>query len=252
MALAVLFQLYRESEGVMGRILNRGVILVLICLNGGTVAVAQRPPGGNPLMWQLGVGVLGNIKVRDELKLTADQMKKIQEIGDEYTEKMKPLSLIQKQLTPEEQQKRYAEFQKVQMEGAEKAAAVLTPEQTGRYRQILIWMAGPSAFSKPDVAKELDLTDGQKGALKTIGDEYEAALVKNAQPDISILKRINTQDGRDKAREDMLSRDKERVEMMATKVAECLAVLTDDQKARFEKLRGEKFEIRRELPSAAK
>jgi Spy/CpxP family protein refolding chaperone len=192
-------------------------------------------------MWLIGVGWLGFIPVRDELKLTDEQQAKIKEIGDEFTEKhARPASEAIEKLPAQEQRKKADELRELERDAMEKALGVLEPEQVARFRQIEIWLSGPSAFRIPDVERRLNLTEQQKGVLKTIDDEYGNALIAlNKQP----RERFRTGES-SKFAEQMAELEQQRQELRQAKEAECLSVLTDDQKERFLKLRGEKFELR--------
>src|SRR5262249_51621214 len=136
----------QESEATMRRIFDCGSACLATFLIAGAVAVAQRPPGGNPNLWHTSVGLLGWIKVRDELKLTPDQVEKIKEIGDECIEKHeRPLEESLAKLTEEERRQKFAELEKRQQEATDKAKVALTAEQARRYRQMEIWTLGPLA-----------------------------------------------------------------------------------------------------------
>jgi hypothetical protein len=132
----------------------------------------------------------------------------------------------------------------------DRAKAVLTAEQTARFTQIEIWLKGPLAFTDADVVRELDLTDQQKEVLKTVCDEYTSAvdaLQKQLRPARGV---VRTNDGgvrltKEDPAKGIAEIGKQREEVRAAKEAECLAVRTDDQKAKFEKLRGPKFELGR-------
>src|SRR5262249_13650216 len=217
----------------------------------GTVAAGQRPPGGNPNLWHPSVGLLGWIKVRDELKLTPAQVEKIRDFGDERIEKHeRPLEESLGKLTEEERRQKFAAVEKRQKEATEKATEALTAEQARRYRQMEIWTMGPLAFSYLDLTRDLDLTEAQRGALKTIGDELENernARAKRLQRDFRV--RL-TKEEQAKRREELAENTKKDEELRAAKLAECLSVLTDDQKARFEILRGPQFELLPERPRA--
>ena len=110
----------------------------------------------------------------------------------------------------------------------------------------------PWAFTHADVVRELGMTDQQKGALKSIGDE--------CSNELSVLNERLRPVGRVPPTEEALAQRaevfakvaKEREEVCAAKEAECLAVLTEAQKTRFEKLKGPKFEMRREPRPARK
>src|SRR5262245_42993111 len=107
-----------ESEGAMCRMIQSGLFGVLILSWGVTAAVAQQRLGYNPdVYWYPVAGSLGYVQVRDELKLTAEQMKNIKEIGDEYVEKfVRPLYESFVKVPLEEQQKKLAELKKPEQE----------------------------------------------------------------------------------------------------------------------------------------
>ena len=228
---------------------GRATCVVLTLLLGATVAVAQRPQGEAPLLWHRGIGVLGYVQVRDELKLTGDQINQVEAIGDEFIDKhVRAFEASAEKLSEDERRRKFAELKKVESEGVEKAKKVLTAEQAARLRQIEIWRSGPPAFADEDVVRALELTEQQKGVLKTIGDEYlheVAALGTGLRAEFP--GRI-TREERAKRAKRLAEIETQRQNVRAVKEAECMAALTDEQKLRFEKLRGEKFEIRRDLP----
>jgi Spy/CpxP family protein refolding chaperone len=224
-----------------------GVLFLSICLVDAITAVAQSPPGDNPDVWHFGVGSLGYVQVRDELKLTEQQLAKIKEIGDEVMERFgRPVNESDKKLSRLElRQKKTAELEELQQEAIEKAKIFLTAEQRGRFWQIDIWLNGPAAFNDPDLRRDLNLTDEQRGTLKTIADEYlngVTAIYKSLRSDVRVRP---TKEELATRAEKVAEMDKQRYELRTAKDSECLAVLTDDQKARFLKLRGDKFELRR-------
>jgi hypothetical protein len=234
-----------QNEVTMGRFFQHAVLCASICLIGRTAAVAQNQDGGNPLFWHSQVGSLGYIQVRDELKLTSDQIVKIQQFGDEVTDKyIKPSGGV---LPADEPERRriIAELRAARESASEKARGVLTIEQAARFKQIEIWINLPWAFTNADVVRGLDMTEQQNGALKAIGNE--------CSNELRVLNERLKAGSKGRPMEEFLAKRaelfakvaKERDELLAAKEAECLAVLTDDQKARFEKLRGPKFELDR-------
>jgi hypothetical protein len=219
-----------------------GILVLSICLVDGTIAKAQFQLREAPQMWQQGVGIVGISRVRDELKLTADQLTKLREIGEEFLDKHRRpyLEAGARGLTIDERTKKREALMRAEQEAAERAKSLLTPEQSSRVRQIELWLRGPLAFTEPDVAKELDLTATQTGTLTTIGQEYE-------NEDDALVKSLNRRTRLTK--EELAIVDEERAKvaakrdaLRATKEGECVAVLTDSQLARFKKLRGEKYD----------
>lgn len=223
------------------------MVVLSVCFIDGARLVAQRPQSGNYAMWQGGVGPLGYVRVRDELKLTDIQMARIKDIGDEFMEKhFRTRETSKPDLNPtyEESRRRFDELGKLEREFIEKAKGVLTPEQATRYRQVEIWLSGPSAFNDPPLARELNLTDEQRNTLKAIADEYMAgldALYKSLHRD---SRRRPTKEEQETRAEKIAEVDRQRQKLHAAKDAECLAALTDEQKVQFLELRGKEFDIR--------
>jgi Spy/CpxP family protein refolding chaperone len=180
--------------------------------------------------------LLQNPQVQKELNLTDDQTSKIKDILGEFAFGGQRGQRGQgQQLSQEERQARAAERQKKSEEAGQKAIALLTPEQTTRFKQVQIWVQGPAALTEnQEVVKQLSLTDDQKGAIKTITEESG----KKSRELFQGLGRGASAEDRDKATAQMAT-------LRSETEAECMAVLTDDQKAQFEKLKGPKFQLDR-------
>lgn len=143
------------------------------------------------------------------------------------------------ELSEEERNKLIAEFR----ERAEKQAAetnakleeILLPNQIKRLKEIALQQQGTQALNSPEVAEQLKITDEQKEKLAAANRENQEAMQKafadlrggGGQPDFAAMG--------EKMRELRKAADDK-----------LLAVLTDEQKAEFEKLKGEPFEIPRE------
>ena len=131
------------------------------------------------------------------------------------------------QLTPEQ----IEEFRKQAAERAKvektKLAEILLPNQMKRLNEIYIQQLGTRAIDDEDVAKELSITDEQKKSLAKIREESQTQ-----------MRELFTAGGDDR-------------EAARTKFAELrkatddkiLAVLTADQKAKLEELKGKPFEL---------
>jgi DNA anti-recombination protein RmuC len=208
-----------------------------ICLLASNAAFAQgRGRGG--FGGGFGMGgpgmLLGNPQVQKELKMTDDQTAKIGEIQREMFAGFGQGGQggNNQNLSDEERQKRREEFQKRNEENNKKLTAVLSADQNARLKQIQLWVGGVAGLVyNADAAKELKITDDQKEALKTITDE-------SAKKTGELFQGLRgaSQDEQAQAREKMTAMRKETE-------TECTAVLTDEQKAQFAKMRGEKFEL---------
>ncbi len=223
----------------MRRMLKVTIAGLAIGLIAGNVAMAQgqrRGRGGfGPGMFRQSPAMLiGREEVQKELKLEGDQVAQANAIRDEMFQGFRR-GAPGEQLSDEERAKRREEQQKKTEELNKKAMGLLKAEQASRMKQIEIWVNGVvlALTENADVTKELSLTDDQKGAVKTISEEAD----KKRQELFSGVRGASEEDRR-KIFEQMGTLTKETE-------SECMAVLTDDQKAKFDKLRGPKFELPR-------
>lgn len=172
-----------------------------------------------------------NPQVQKELKMTDDQTAKAGEIFQETIQGGGGFQGFQ-DLSEEERNKRLDDMRKRAEESNKKYLALLTPDQNARLKQIQLWVGGISGLvANEEASKELKITDDQKEALKTIAEESG-----NKTRELFQGLRGASQEEQAKAREKMTAARKE----MET---ECEAVLTDEQKAKFAKMKGEKFEL---------
>jgi len=114
-----------------------------------------------------------------------------------------------------------------------KIQKVLTPQQTARLSEINLQVVGFRALSYDDVAKALGLTADQKQQLKDLSDESHRKIDElTATIRIDQLSKQQRADLR-KKQDDIVAQRKEK----------SLSLLTEEQKTKFEKLQGEKFDI---------
>jgi hypothetical protein len=217
----------------MVKVTVAGLVIGLIA---GNVAVAQGQGrrGGPGMFRQSPAMLIGREEVQKELKLEGDQVAQANAIRDEMFQGFRRGGQGE-QLSDEERAKRREEQEKKTAELNKKAMGLLNAEQATRMKQVEIWVNGVAlALSdNADVTKELNLTDDQKGAVKTISDEAG----KKRQELFSGFRGASEEDRRKiMEQSDTLTKETE---------SECMAVLTDDQKAKFDKLRGPKFEMPR-------
>jgi hypothetical protein len=207
---------------------------VVVCLVAGNVALAQgnRGRGGFGRGFrQSPATLIGNEAVQKELKLEGDQVAQANAIRDELFQGFR--RGFDQNLSDEERAKLREEGQKKTEELNKKALALLNEKQASRIKQLEIWTNGVAVAltDNKDVVKELNLTDDQKGAMKTISEESDK---KRGELFAGIRGASEEDRGKIFAQIGELNKETE---------SECLAVLTDDQKAKFDKLRGEKFEL---------
>jgi hypothetical protein len=193
------------------RVALAGTILVLIA----SVALAQPPFRGgmfraNPVM------LLQQESVQKELKLSDDQTKKAEQLGETMREKFQDL----RDLEPEERGKK---MQELMAESQKSIAKLLKPEQEKRLHQIVYQQQGPQGFTEPQVAKALGLTDTQKKEIEKINEDSRAQMREIFQGGFD-------EEGRKKMQE-----------LRKTTADKIMHLLNDEQKTKWKEMQGEPF-----------
>ena len=169
-------------------------------------------------------------QVRKELKVTDDQQSKLQEIQQKRRTASQELFSGLDDLSREERRAKFAElrgkFEELTKKSTAQINEVLSADQQKRLLGITIQVRGASTLSMGDVAKALGLSDEQKKKVTTINKESRAK------------SREIRGGNREESGEKLTALRKETGEQL-------LAVLSADQKEKFEKLKGEKFELDR-------
>jgi Spy/CpxP family protein refolding chaperone len=225
----------------MHRLFGFTVPVLVVCLMAGNLAMAQGQGrgrggfGGFGGFGQMGTAMLlQNAQVQKELKLTDEQIAKVKEIADTLRPQPGGGGANFREMTEEQRQEFFAEMRKKADEAGKKATEVLTADQNTRLKQVQLWIQGTGALTtNEELAKQLKLTDDQKEALKTITEESGK---KGRELGQGLRGQDLSQEERTKIMEQLTALRTETEE-------ECLAVLTDDQKAQFDKLKGPKFQL---------
>jgi hypothetical protein len=174
--------------------------------------------------------LLGNASVQKELKLEDQQVDKAKELSDkigaERREKMQDLQGL-------EGQERFTKMMEINRElnaaTLKAAGEFLKPEQIARLKQINHQQQGAMAFSDPDIAQKLNLTDAQK---KDIQEIQAAAREK-------FPSREDFQSDREAAMKKMAEINKETLSQVVAK-------LNDEQQKTWKEMCGAPFEIKYE------
>jgi hypothetical protein len=140
------------------------VLAVLAILLAAPGAWAQRPAGRGPGGFGEGLMLVGQESVQQELKLSEEQVKKV----DEYLAKQRETFSGLRDLSREERQQKLAELGKA---GRGTLDAILDETQRTRLRQITLQQRGARAFADPQVAEALGLDDEQKSRLQDLADK---------------------------------------------------------------------------------
>jgi Spy/CpxP family protein refolding chaperone len=155
--------------------------------------------------------------VRDDLKLTHREARKIHEFTEQQWKKAQK---IEELADEKEKDRRYNELTR---EDERFLDEVLTPEQKKRLDQITLQVAGLMWITRPDVAAALKLTDEQKKKAA----EYQ----KVARKEMEELLHSETRRDRQAELRKLHATCKERV----------LELLTDEQEAKFHEMIGHPF-----------
>lgn len=173
--------------------------------------------------------LIGNEGVQKELKLDDTQVEKAKEFAEKAREKMTEARSKLEGLEGEERRTKMQEIQKEMNEEAMKSFGdFLKPEQIKRLKQISYHQRGIMAFSDPEIAKKLNLTDAQKTEIHSIGQEMQSQMGELRQ---------QFQDDREGAMKKMAELRKETLE-------KAVAKLNDEQQKTWKELIGAPFEVR--------
>ena len=195
----------------LSRVALAGTILVLLA----SVGLAQPPFRGG--MFRSPAMLLQQESVQKDLKLSDNQIKEVQELGEMTREKFGEL----RDLEPEERGKKMQELMK---ETEKSIAKILKPEQDKRLYQIAYQQQGPDAFSNPQVVKALGLNDTQKAEIQKINEDLRAErreLFQGGPPDEETRKKMR--------------------ELEKTASDKVMKVLTSEQKTKWKEMQGEPF-----------
>lgn len=183
--------------------------------------------GGGPGMMMMG-GQFG-----EELGITEEQREQMTAAMQEMGEKMRAARDAGEDLSQEE---RMAQFTEMREAMQQKIESILTPEQVARSGQLRLQMEGTRALGREEVQDDLGMTDEQKAQLEAINER-----VRNGFQELGQAMRDADEDERAELREKMgaLRERSEQAQM---------SVLTDEQKSKFEEMKGEPFEFQRPEP----
>ena len=206
-----------------GRILARPQVLVAVP----NMRVTREP-----------TTLLRNSQVQEELKLDVAQQDKIRDIYQQQNAKRTEQFQAIRGLQGEERKKKIAEWRK-QMETAaketqQKLSQLLKPEQQTRLDQIALQMQGQRALQDPAIIKKLEISDQQQQQFQGI---EQSALDKRKQL-FQDLRAGNL---------DRTKYSEKIKELSKQQQAKSENVLSKEQRDHFQKLKGEKFEMRAQV-----
>jgi hypothetical protein len=202
--------------------------LSLVALVAGPAAAQGRGfgrGGGGSL-----AGLLGNASVQKELKLDDEQTTKAKATAEKLNgEAREKFTALGQDLPQEERREKMMAITHEINEATLKAVGeYLKPEQITRLKQISYQQRGASAFTDPEVAKKLNITDAQKSDIQTIVTDSMAAM------------RTIFQENQD----DQEARTKKMTELRKETLAKAEAKLNDEQQKTWKELLGAPFEYK--------
>lgn len=186
--------------------------------------------------------LLPNEGVRKELELTDEQKK---EIDDLLTASMeagrKDFEAIGdfQSLSEEERNKKFTELRE---KGAARSKElktnideILLPPQADRLKQLGLQLRGTRALSEAEVAEQLAITEDQKKKIEEINTQ-------NGEETQKAMEELRSKG--DQQNPDFEAFRKKGEELRKAGDEKLMAVLTDDQKKKFDEMKGEKFEFK--------
>ena len=187
-----------------------------------------RGGGGGGMGGMAGPGLIGNPAVQKELKLTDEQQEKAKAFAEEYREKARESMSKLEGLEGEDRMKKATEMNMVNAKaGMKDVEAMLKPEQTKRFKQVVFQARGVEALTDPDHAKALKITKEQADKVKNLIDDQRAesrAAMQDSGGD------------RQAMGEKMMAIRKATAE-------KALALMSPEQKNMFKEMSGEPFEM---------
>jgi Spy/CpxP family protein refolding chaperone len=107
------------------------------------------------------VGLLRSPQVQQELKLTDQQKQQLEQLGEQWREKMRGL----RDLPPEERRQK-GEGMRAEVE--KQLATILNEQQMKRLKQIALQVEGYAALERPEIADQVGLTKEQRQKIRDI------------------------------------------------------------------------------------
>jgi hypothetical protein len=193
----------------------------------------ERPPAAQPFGGFPASGtpeeLLQHADVQKELKLSSQQMQKINQVVRAVREKYQQEFEKVRTLSPEERRRKQTDLVKtVSQEIMSALTNVLEPGQAKRLEQIHLQQQGLKAFADPKIEKALRFTDEQKTKLKTIRDDA----AKEARALFRAGAQSNFQEALKKVEQ-----------VRGEAIAKSLALLTKEQKQLWQELIGAPFQV---------
>jgi hypothetical protein len=217
-------------------------------------ALAQ--PGRGPVGFTFSAryGLLQVKSVQEELKLTADQVKKITDLPQNVRDKhQKELQDLENKLVNEERQKKAEELhemrEKISQEIQKAQENILNDKQKKRFKEIQLQQLGAQAFHDRELQKALNLTGEQIHEINKINAELSEQM--GQMRDRFRLPPFPPAPGQRRQVPDAQEQRKKSDALRKEGVDRVLAVLTEGQRKKYQEMIGAAFELKIERASIA-
>ncbi len=201
----------------MKRLMVLAFLVLGLVVSSGWAQPQRGGRGGGQGMMANPVMLLSQPSVQKELNISDEQKQQLQEAATKLRHAPPP---DVSNLSPSERQEK---MQEMAREGERTAAKILHRDQMKRLKEISLQVRGAGAFSDPEVAKALDLTDEQKEKIKTSLSEGRGQRPQGAPGG------------------DPQAARKRVEEMRKANLDKVMTVLTADQKTKWKEMTGEPF-----------
>lgn len=195
---------------------------------GGMMGMGARGGAGNLVM------LLGREEVRTEIELMPDQVEGLRKMAERMRPERPDFDF--RNATDEERSAFMAKMQAQQAERAADAKAqleeLLMPKQFERLEQIALQSQGAMALLNPEVAEKLSIS---KEVTEAMNKDVTASQEEGREMFQKLMAEGN--------REAMGSMREKMEEMRKALETKLVAHLSDEQKTKFEEMKGEKFEL---------
>jgi hypothetical protein len=174
--------------------------------------------------------------VQQELRVTPEQVQKAQQLAAAHRQQLQGLGSL-----PREDAAR--KVLEIQQSAERDLQALLSPGQLQRLKEIGLQQLGPMALSRPDVAEAVGLTAEQKQQIRSLQEQFARTALQSAQglqslrgggrPRLRELKSTIGAVQDNLARIEAAKRDTD---------ARILALLTSEQRQKWEQAKGAPFQ----------
>lgn len=180
--------------------------------------------------------LLSSEQIKQELKLTDDQVNKLKQVNIDLRAQMDKLTsgVDPTKLSDAEKKQKQQEVDRVNQNVRQQLTTILKPEQITRSKQIFLQLYGFGVLTQQDYKSDLKLTADQESKMQNLGKE----LFVKVQQDWDIPK------GSQEEQNKILANNTEKVEkLVEDSNKQAVQMLTPEQQTTLDKLKGKEFKL---------